>query len=320
MTPTVSIVLPTFNRLQFLRAAVDSVFQQTFSDWELILADDGSNIETLAFLSELESCAQVRLLRMTHSGNPSAVRNAAIRVARGRYVAFLDSDDVWFPDKLRLQVAAHATFANRRWSYTALARIDAAGLPMRDGLGLNWRPHEGDIFEPLLTLAAAVATPTVMIERQLLLEIGGFDEQQAYFEDYDLWLRLSLQSKVILVNVPLALIRNHNEHYSSDRISVYEARFRLLDKNSVHASSPRLRDALRIARATTAGSLALVAAAAGMRGYALRMLWRSRLCALTSRAWWPRAASTVLRVVLPRWLQETARKRRRQRRALAAAP
>jgi glycosyltransferase involved in cell wall biosynthesis len=320
MTPTVSIVLPTFNRLQFLRAAVDSVFNQTFSGWELIIADDGSNAETLAFLAQLESREQVRLLRMTHSGNPGAVRNAAIRAARGRYVAFLDSDDVWLPDKLRLQVAAHAACPNRRWSYTALARIDAGGLPMRDGLGLNWTPHEGDIFEPLLTLAASVATPTVMIERHLLQELGGFDEQQPYFEDYDLWLRLSLQSDVILVDVPLALIRNHSEHYSSDRIRVYEARFRLLDKNSAHVGSPRLRDAMRIARATTAGSLALVAAVAGMRGYALRMLWRSRFCALKSRMWWPRAASTVLRIVLPYWLQETARKRRRHRRTLAAAP
>jgi glycosyltransferase involved in cell wall biosynthesis len=320
VTPTVSIVLPTFNRLQFLRAAVDSVFQQTYSDWELIIADDGSNAVTLAFLAQLESCEQVRLLRMAHSGNPSAVRNAAIRVARGQYVAFLDSDDVWLPDKLRLQVAAHAACSNRRWSYTALARIDADGQPMRDGLGLNWAPHEGDIFEPLLTLSAAVATPTVMIERQLLRELDGLDEQQPYFEDYDLWLRLSLQSKVILVDMPLALIRNHNEHYSSDRIRVYEARFRLLDKYSVHASSPRLRNAMRFARAATAGSLALVAAVAGMRGYAVRMLWSSRLCALKSRTWWPRAASTVLRVALPRWLQEAARKRRRQRRALAAAP
>ncbi len=133
-------------------------------------------------------------------------------------------------------------------------------------------------------------------------------------------MRLSLQSDVILVNVPLALIRNHNEHYSADRIRVYEARLKLLDKVSAHLSSPRLRDAMRIARANTAGSLALVAAVAGMRGYALRMLWRSRSCALKSGAWWPRAASTVLRLVLPRWLQETVRKHRREQRALAGAP
>jgi glycosyltransferase involved in cell wall biosynthesis len=319
MAPTVSIVLPTYNRLQFLRAAVDSVFQQTFSDWELIIADDGSNAETLAFLAHIERHERVRLLRLAHSGNPSAVRNSGIGAARGRHVAFLDSDDVWLPDKLQLQVAAHAACDRRRWSYTALARIDAAGLPMRDGLGSNWTAHDGNIFEPLLSLSATVATPTVMVERQLLREVGGFDEEQPYFEDYDLWLRLSLQSDVILVNVPLALIRNHSEHYSADRIRVYEARFRMLEKHSPHAASTRLRGALRLARASTAGSLALVAAVAGMRGYALRMLWRSRLCALKSRQWWPRAGSTVLRVVLPRWLQETVRRRRRQRRTLAAA-
>jgi glycosyltransferase involved in cell wall biosynthesis len=320
MSPAVSIVLPTFNRLQFLRAAVDSVFSQTLADWELIIADDGSDSETLAFLAQLESAPRVKLLKLAHTGNPGAVRNAALREARGQYVAFLDSDDVWMPTKLAAQLAAHAAFAERRWSYTALARVDAAGAPMRDGLGLNWAPHEGDIFEPLLTLAAAVATPSVMVERRLLEDTGGFDEQQPYFEDYDLWLRLSLRSDVILVNLPLVLVRNHGEHYSADRIRVYEARFRLLNKVSSHANSAGLGAALNLERAKTAASLAFVAAAAGRRFYALQMLWRSRACATLSPGWWPKAGSTLARAFAPNWLQEIVRSRRRQRRALAAAP
>jgi glycosyltransferase involved in cell wall biosynthesis len=319
MTPTVSIVLPTFNRLQFLRTTVNSVFSQTFPDWELLIADDGSGEETLGFLTQLERDPRVRLLRLAHTGNPSAVRNAAVREARGRYIAFLDSDDVWLPAKLQSQLAAHAACAERAWSYSALARIDADGKSMRDGLGLNWTPHEGAIFEPLLTLAAAVAMPTVMVERRLLEETGGFDEQQSYFEDYDLWLRLSLRSEVIVIKEPLAQVRNHDEHYSADRIRVYQARFRLLNKISPCMHTPRLRAALRLERAKTAASLALVAGVAGMRMYALQMLWRSRICALKSDGWWQKAASTLVRVALPRPLQELVRKYRRQRRALAAA-
>lgn len=320
MSPAVSIILPTFNRLQFLRLAVDSVFSQTFTDWELIIADDGSGGETLAFLAQLESVPRVRLLRLVHTGNPSAVRNAGIRQARGRYVAFLDSDDAWLPNKLQVQLAAHADCAKRRWSYTALARVDDVGRPMRDGLGLNWAPHEGDIFGPLLTLNAAVATPSVMVERQLLEDAGEFDEQQLYFEDYDLWLRLSLLSDVILVNVPLVLVRNHREHYSADRVAVYEARFRLLNKVSSHAKTAGLSAALHLERAKTAASLAFVAAAAGNRLYALQMLWRSRACATRSPGWWPKAGSTLARAIAPYWLQEIVRRRRRRRRALAAAP
>jgi glycosyltransferase involved in cell wall biosynthesis len=317
MTPLVSIVLPTFNRLPFLRAAIDSVFNQTFTDWELIVADDGSGDETRAYLAEIQSDPRVMMLALAHLGNPGAVRNAAVGRARGRYVAFLDSDDVWLPEKLHMQVAAHIACPSRGWSYTALARVDASGNPMTDGLGLNWVPHEGDIFEPLLTLAAAVATPSVMVERRLLEETGGFDEQLPYFEDYDLWLRLSLRSHAILIDQPLVLVRNHGEHYSADRIRVYESRFRLLDKVSRHADTPRLGASLRLERAKTAANLAFVSAAAGRRFYALRMLWRSRACAPRSRSWWPKAGSTLARALAPNWLQEIVRRRRR---TLIAAP
>ena len=319
MTPTVSIVLPTFNRLQFLREAVDSVFAQTYRDWELIVADDGSDGKTQAYLAELERLSQVKVLRLAHSGNPSAVRNAAWHEARGEYVAFLDSDDIWMPDKLSLQLAAHAACTQRRWSYTALSRIDVAGAPMRDGQGNNWVPHEGAIFEQLLAIDAAVATPCVLVEKSLLELAGGFDEQLPYFEDYDLWMRLSLLSDVILVDTPLTKVRNHTEHYSADRVSVYQARFRLLDKIAGNAKTPRLRAALRMERAKNAASLAFVSAVAGHRVYALKMLWRSRQCAWHSSAWWGKAGSTCARVLAPAWLQEAVRKRRRHRRALAAA-
>jgi glycosyltransferase involved in cell wall biosynthesis len=320
MTPTVSIVLPTFNRLQFLREAVDSVFAQSYLEWELIIADDGSDGETLAYLAALEQLPRVKLLRLAHTGNPGAVRNAALRQARGRFVAFLDSDDIWMPDKLTMQLAAHTACAARRWSYTALMRIDAAGAPMRDGQGTGWVPHEGAIFEQLLSIEAAVATPSVLVERGLLEQAGGFDEQQRYFEDYDLWLRLSLLSDVIVVNKPLIKVRNHAQHYSADRISVYQARFRLLDKIAGQATTTRLHALLRMECAKNAASLALVSAIAGRRVYALQMLWRSRQCAWHSSVWWSKAGHTCARALAPVWLQVAVRRHRRHRRTLAAAP
>jgi len=319
MEPRVSVVLPTFNRLRFLREAVDSVFAQTYQDWELIVADDGSGAETLAYLAGLEASPRVKLTRLMHTGNPGAVRNAALRQARGQFIAFLDSDDLWMPDKLQLQLAAHDACAARRWSYTALARIDATGAPMQDGQGAGWVPHEGGIFEQLLCIEAAVATPSVLVERALLEQAGGFDEEQQYFEDYDLWLRLSLLSDVIVINTPLIKVRNHAQHYSADRVAVYQARFRLLDKIADHANTPRLRATLSMERAGNAARLALVSAIAGRRLYALKMLWRSRQCAWRSAAWWRTAGSTCARALTPNWLQEAVRKRRQRRRALAAA-
>ena len=188
---------------------------------------------------------------------------------------------------------------------------------MRDGLGRGWVPHHGAIFEQLLTIDAAVATTTVMVERGLMDQAIGFDEQQQYFEDYELWLRLSLLSDVIVIDAPLVKIRNHALHYSADRIRVYQARFRLLEKIAGHAQTPRLRGLLHMERAKNAASLALVAAVAGRRLLALRMLWRSRLCAWQSRAWWPKAGSTLARALAPPWLQEVVRRHRRHRRAQA---
>jgi len=117
-TPTVSIVLPTFNRLPYLRAAVDSVFAQSFQDWELIIADDGSDAETSAYLQTVAGMPRVKLLCLPHTGNPPAVRNAALREAHAEYVAFLDSDDIWLPRKLESQLASLRCRPTRKWSYT----------------------------------------------------------------------------------------------------------------------------------------------------------------------------------------------------------
>ena len=236
-------------------------------------------------------------------------------------MAFLDSDDIWMPEKLSLQLAAHAAHASN--GDGATLRLCALTLRVRRCVtvrGTGWVPHQGAIFEQLLSIDAAVATPSVLVERRLLDLAGGFDEQQPFFEDYDLWLRLSLLSDVIVINLPLIKIRNHGQHYSADRISVYQARFRLLDKIARHAKTTRLRAMLRTERAKNAASLAFVSAIAGRRVYALQMLWRSRQCAWHSSAWWSKAASTCARVLAPAWLREAVRRHRRNRRALAAAP
>ena len=308
--PTVSVVLPAFNRLQYLRSAVDSVFAQSFPDWELIIADDGSGHETTAFLQTLERLPRVRLLRLQHSGNPSVVRNAAIRAARGRYVAFLDSDDVWLPGKLEVQIAAHRACIARRWSYTALIRIDASG-EMLPGESPPRRPvYEGDIFEQLLTLEAAVTTPSVVVERALLEEVGGFDEELFFFEEYDLWLRLMRISAVTGIEEPLVLVRNHDQHYSADRVRVYESRLQLLDGVARLDLTAHLRSVLRLERARTAASLATAYAACNRTGDALKMLWSSRQCAGQDAKWWRRAAALLLRALVPGWVQGAVRRYR----------
>jgi glycosyltransferase involved in cell wall biosynthesis len=311
-SPAVSVVLPTYDRLEYLQAAVTSVLNQTFTDWELLIADDGSGAETQSYLDSLEHLPAVRVLRLPHTGNPGAVRNRALRVARGRYIAFIDSDDLWLANKLEIQLAVHRRGEACRWSYTALIRVDAKGQVLPTESNYRRLIQGGAIFERLLTMEIAVATPSVLAERDFVEELGGFDEQQLYFEDYDLWLRMSLRSDALAVAEPLVCVRNHADHYSADRVAVYKARFRLLAKMSTIASTERQHAILRDEHAKTAMALARVHATYGRGRKALGMLWKSRRRALRS-AWWPYAAGVAARGLTPAWLVGIVRSYRARR-------
>src|SRR6516225_703931 len=130
--PLVSIILPTFGRLKYLRPTVAAVYRQTLEDWELIIADDGSEEATRAYLRTLEGDRRVELVWLAHTGIPAIVRNAALRRARGEYVAFLDSDDLWAPEKLSRQVATLRSRPGCRWCYTAVSHIDGSGQPLAE--------------------------------------------------------------------------------------------------------------------------------------------------------------------------------------------
>jgi glycosyltransferase involved in cell wall biosynthesis len=304
--PAVSVILASYNRLRYLRPAVQSVLEQTLKDWELIIADDGSEGETADFLSTLADHPRVKLLKLRHTGNPSSVRNAALHAAQGHYVAFMDSDDLWVPKKLETQLSAQNASDGCRWSYSALTRINKEGSIMPGEFAGCRKLHAGAIFKQLLTLEVAVATPCVVAERSLLNEVGGFDPLQHYFEEYDLWLRMSMLSEVCAISEPLAMVRNHDEHYSADRVGVCRARLKLLDKVAALSSTSQLESVLRMERAKTATDLAAVLAPAH-RIEALKMLWRSRECAWRGRKWWRSATITLIRVIAPRWLRDAVR-------------
>jgi glycosyltransferase involved in cell wall biosynthesis len=207
--------MPTFNRVEYLRAAIESVHAQTFRDWELIVVDDGSDEQTLSFLQRgRDRCTTV--LCGAHTGNPAVVRNQGLGLARGRYVAFLDSDDRWREDKLERQVALLESAPARRWSYTAVRRIDGAGRVIPSS-GSPWVPYSGSILERVLRIEAQIATPAVMAELAFVRELGGFDERLPFSEDYDLWARMALRSDVSVDREATADVRSHAEHFTFDR-------------------------------------------------------------------------------------------------------
>lgn len=270
--PTVSIILPAYNRLAYLREAVASVFVQTYDNWELIIADDGSSQETRAYLRAIAD-PRVTVLWLSHTGIPSIARNQAIRRARGHYLAFLDSDDQWRPAKLEVQVDALRASPDCRWSYTAVDLIDADGNPVdRDGFA-PWVPYAGDITERLLWIHAHIAIDAVIAERRLVLEAGGFDERQRFGEDYDLYIRLAMRSLVNVIDVPLAVVRAGNgENYSADRIEAYEGWVQLYEKYAATLPSKRLRTIARSRRAENLLILARLYTKSGQPWAALRTL------------------------------------------------
>jgi glycosyltransferase involved in cell wall biosynthesis len=207
--------MPTYNRLEHLRAAIGSVHAQTFDDWELIVVDDGSGDATREFLRGLQH-SRTTVVLGPHTGVPSAARNRGIALARGRYIAFLDSDDCWTHDKLQRQIELMRAMPARRWSYTAVRRIDAAGRALAPSR-VAFVPHAGAILEHVLTIDAQIAMPTVIAEAAFVRELGGFDERLRMIEDYDLWARMAMASEVSVDPEPSADVRNHPEQLTLDR-------------------------------------------------------------------------------------------------------
>jgi glycosyltransferase involved in cell wall biosynthesis len=304
--PEVSVVLPTFNRLKYLRSAVDSVFAQTFADWELIVADDGSEGETAAYVAALANQPKVKVLRLAHTGNPGAVRNAACRAARGEYIAFLDSDDVWLPEKLDLQVASLRSHPKRGWSHTAFAVIDESGEPLCGARSRWWPAADGWILESLIKMETVIATSSLIVRRRLLEQVGGFDNKQRMCEDYDLFLRFAGLTEMEGIRDTLLLKRRHAENYTDDAIAL-EDRGRALEKILVVSTDRSLRSLLRRERAKVATGLARSQAIRGSRWAALRTLARSSHYSWGFGEWWLGSAEAAARAVTPPGVLRVAR-------------
>jgi glycosyltransferase involved in cell wall biosynthesis len=308
--PVVSVLLATFNRLRFLRPALESVCAQTFVDWELIIADDGSDGETREYLQSWGDHRRVRIVWLPHTGSLALVRNAALREALGEYVAFMDSDDLWAPNKLGRQIETLRARAHCRWSYTAFLQIDAWDRPLPEEAHRRWVPHEGDIFEQVVTGGASIRTPSVIAARELVTQVGGFDEAMLSATDYDMWLRLALFSEVAIVDEALVYVRRHDEHHSREWQSAVVGRDRSLSRCQQRVDSAR-RALLREERVNNALQLATKHAELGARDRMLRALWDSLPYSWTYPHWWLAGLKTLARPHVPRRLIERYRERRR---------
>ncbi|HLA70056.1 MAG TPA: glycosyltransferase [Steroidobacteraceae bacterium] len=306
--PLVSVIMPVHNRPALLPLAVQSVFAQTYTEWELLIADDGSTDATVRVLAELHQPPRVRITRLAHSGNPAVVRNAALREARGEFLAFLDSDDQWMPEKLALQMALLRTQPARRWSYTGFLHVDASGEPLADGAFERWQPCDGEVFAATVTGRAPIRTASVaMAQRALVEEVGGFDEALDCGQDYDLWMRLALRSEVSVVRSPLTAVRVHAASHSM-RFPPRALELRALSLRKIAGSAPAQWQPLIAAQLRrNAAALAASYLAQGAAGEMLASMRRSLASCWRDPRWWASSARTLLRAGWRRRARERSR-------------
>lgn len=198
MNTTVSVIIPTYNRRALLKRAVESVLEQSYRDFELIVVDDGSTDGSAALVEGLGGAP--RCLRQDHRGQ-AAARNRGIAEARGPLIAFLDSDDWWDREKLSVQVTAMEN--EPRYGVSHTQEIWYRGgeiLPQK----AKHRKYGGWIFERCLPLCA-VSPSTAIVRKSLFDTVGLFDESFPCCEDYDLWLRASARHPFLLVDRALTL-------------------------------------------------------------------------------------------------------------------
>jgi glycosyltransferase involved in cell wall biosynthesis len=318
ISPAVSIVLPTFNRREFIPPAIESVFAQTWTDWELIIADDGSEADTRAYLRALEDPPRVRVLYLPHTGRPAAVRNAALREAHGEFVAFLDSDDIWLPMKLQTQIASLRRHPSRKWSYTRFVLVDESGNPTawarRTG---GWPVPDGWILDELVTGKTALVLPSIMVRSDLLTEVGNFDEELVGSEDYELYLRLAAQSEVDAIDTTLTLVRRHTQHFSGQGVIPFESNVRIIEKLLRSGAVEHLHPFLLEQRAELAAGLARAHAGSGKRISALRTLCSSARYSWRYPRWWSGALGATAWAFTPEPVRSLARRYRSRWKAQA---
>jgi len=238
----VSVIIPTYNRAALVQEAVASVLAQSCRNFEVLVVDDGSTDDTVAALAPYAE--PVKVLRRESRGGVSAARNTGMAAARGEWLAFLDSDDLWLPEKLARQMAYLA-------EHPELLICQTEETWVRRGVRVNQpqthRKIGGRIF--FQSLERCLVSPSaVILHRGLIEKHGGFDEDLAAAEDYDLWLRLSWRHEVGLVPEPLIIKRGGRTDQLSGQWGLDRYRIQALTKllNDPELPAPEARSARRV--------------------------------------------------------------------------
>jgi len=206
--PKVSVIIPTYNRADFICDAIDSVLAQTYKDYEIIVVDDGSTDNTKEVLKKYDG--KIRYFYKENMG-VSAARNKGIKEAKGEYIAFLDSDDIWLTNNLETLI--NAIITSGVFVVTSTVKtIDVHG----NILGIKPLLRKGFSIEDKFYNMSYIPPSSVLLRREVFDKAGLFDEAIKAAEDIDMWIRVSANFKVVRIDEPLALCRVHSNNLSKN--------------------------------------------------------------------------------------------------------
>lgn len=243
ISPLVSIIMPAFNAEKTIGGSIQSVLNQTYSNWELIIIDDGSTDSTFETIKNF-SDSRIKATRRENCGVAST-RNYALSISKGEYIAFLDSDDLWLPEKLTKQVEILQTSDSStgliHTNYLEFdERTEYSPKPFKN---LFWLKTEGNVHEDLM-VHDFVATLTVMIKKEVIEKVGIFSEDLHGTEDWDLWIRIAEHFTVQYIPTRLAKYRlvagSLSKNYSKYELELKKVLERHLEKKAVYKGNLRL--------------------------------------------------------------------------------
>lgn len=223
--PKISVIIPTYQSIQFIRETIESVLAQTYRNYEIIVVDGGSTDGTKELLNSYED--RINVIVQKGKGISNA-RNVGVRASNGEYIAFVDSDDLWLPKKLEIQMK----FFNEKSFKVGLIYSDAFFFPEEKNLKFDslankrafqiGKPHRGRILKHLL-MENFIPASTVLIRKLCFERVGLFDESLRLCEDIDMWMRIAESFEVDYQDVVLAKIRLRTGSLTQDREQLFRS-------------------------------------------------------------------------------------------------
>jgi glycosyltransferase involved in cell wall biosynthesis len=229
-TPKISVIMTAFNREKFIAEAIKSVLAQTFTDWELIVIDDGSTDRTVEIVSPFKSDPRIRVVRNEKNLGIATTRNKGLQLTRAKYIAPLDSDDIWLDrEKLRKQVE----FMDENPDYAMLGggimHIDVDSKPIKKVLF----PIYDSLIRNIILQFNPFAQSTLIYRKAAALECGGYSTEYKICDDYDLWLKIGAKHKFTNIPQVLSGYRIHGENITKKkRLTAAREILEIVRKNS----------------------------------------------------------------------------------------